>query len=339
MGRTAIKKRGSVRSGAPSVPVPTALAIVGWALVGAALLGALERHVWLGALFGELGLHLTLLSGLTMLIALFRRSFLLAGGLALLVVWFGWPLFSFVRAMRPTPQAGPVLRVATAHLAGAALDPSALSGFLARERPDALALTGVVPSPELDDKLGSYSVLREPGVDATVLLLVQSALAVASGHGPRTPPRERREGPRPRLAVRAGRCQAHLAAIALPSITAYGDRTERTRAITDLERAEPPPRSIWLGHLGSRAEAHDLDVLMHEHGLRDGRFGHGRLPTTPAALGPLGFPRSDVLVQGWIAVRSLEAEPPLVPGADRTLLAVLELTEPRCRFARATPSE
>jgi hypothetical protein len=46
-----------------------------------------------------------------------------------------------------------------------------------------------------------------------------------------------------------------------------------------------------------------------------------------------------VLVHGWISVREVSALPPLVDGADRTVSAVLELTEPRCRFDRASATE
>jgi len=330
--RAAAPSAAAGRSGYVALTrVPRALAILSWTLVGAALLGALERRVWLGALIGELGLHLALVGLITALVALARRALLVAAGLLVLVAWFGWPLTGFMRATRPTPQAGPILRVATAHLAGAPLDARALASFLARERPDALALTGVVDAPPLADALESYTVVRERGADEpSQLLIVQAALAVP-GRG--------RASPRPHVAVRAGRCQAQLATLSLPTITAHGELPAREQAIAALARAEPPARSIWLGHLGSRAEAHDLTPLLQKHGLRDARLGHGRLATTPAALGPLGFPRSDVLVQGWISVRSMTAEPPLVAGADRTLLAVLELTEPRCRSERAAPTE
>jgi hypothetical protein len=252
---------------------------------------------------------------------------LAAVALAGLALLFALPLFPFYRTTRPTPQAGPILRVASAHLAGEELTTEALATWLARERPDAMALTG------LRSDLGqanfeSYRVARSS--DLRSLLLVQSALAV--------PQRETLRGHASML-VRAGRCQARVVTVELPAIAAYTELDTRERQIESARALKSAPRSVWLGQLGSRAEAHDLQAFFAEHQLRDARIGHGRLATAPASLGPLGFPLSHVLVHGWISVREVSVAPALADGAHRVLTAVLELTEPRCRFSRDAPPE
>jgi len=80
-------------------------------------------------------------------------------------------------------------------------------------------------------------------------------------------------------------------------------------------------------------------MVIAAHALRDARLGHGRLATGPSALGVLGFPLTDVLVHGWISVRDVAVKDPIVNGAQRTVSAVLELTEPRCRFTPSDPLE
>jgi hypothetical protein len=82
-----------------------------------------------------------------------------------------------------------------------------------------------------------------------------------------------------------------------------------------------------------------MHELLARQGLRDARLGHGRMASLPGALGFLGVPRMHVLVHGWISVRDLMTRPAIAAGAQRGLTAVLELTEPRCRFDRSTPSE
>jgi len=162
------------------------------------------------------------------------------------------------------------------------------------------------------------------------ILLVQSALVVPV-----------REHPveHPVLTVRAGHCQARTVGLELPPLGAYTALDARARAIQRVTAWKSTPRSIWLGHLGSRAEAHDLSPWIAAHALRDARLGHGRLATGPSALGVLGFPLTDVLVHGWISVRDVAVKEPIVNGAQRTVSAVLELTEPRCRFTPGDPLE
>src|SRR5690606_28355476 len=143
------------------------------------------------------------------------------------------------------------------------------------------------------------------------------------------------EAAHPTRTLRAGRCGARMVAVELPRLTAYTELTARARAIRALDGTASAPRSVWLGHFGSRADAHDLAPFRAHHALRDGRRGHGRTATAPSALGWLGFPLSYVLVHGWIGVRALSADEPLVNGAHRTVRATLELTEPRCRAGDA----
>jgi len=64
-----------------------------------------------------------------------------------------------------------------------------------------------------------------------------------------------------------------------------------------------------------------------------------RLASAPATLGAFGFPLAHVLVHGWISVRDVMTQPANATATQRSLLAVLELTEPQCRFDRASRSE
>lgn len=291
----------------------------------AALLALLAPYVWLGALMRELAFQLALLTTLTGCVAVFRRAWLAALALFALALSFAAPLAPLYRKTRPTPAAGPIMRVATAHLAGARLELATLSGWLARAQPDALALTGLTESASFGPRVGTYRVVRGTA-ELRTLLLVQSALVV---------PGRERSGPYPTQAVRAGRCQARLVAVELPPIAAYAALETRARAISALTDISSTPRSVWFGHFGSRADAHDLSEFRAHHALRDGRLGHGRAATAPSVLGALGFPLSHVLVHGWMRVRDLTVGEPLVDGAQRTLIAVVELTEARCRFTRS----
>jgi hypothetical protein len=302
------------------LPLPGALLVV-WSV------GLLEPWLYLGALVGELGFQLALAALAGVVWALVQRSFAAAAALAVVAALFARPLLPFYRSTLPTPQSGPLLRVASANLNGAPLTPEALSAWLARERPDAVALTGLrsdLGQPSFE----SYRVARSS--DQRSLLLVQSALAV--------PHRETLRG-HASILVRAGRCQARVVTLELPALTAYGELEARARLTHDARALHSAPRSVWLGQLGSRAQAHDLQPFFAAHQLRDARIGHGRLATSPASLGPLGFPLTHVLVHGWISVRELRVVPPVVEGADRALSAVLELTEPRCRSAHPDPQE
>jgi hypothetical protein len=318
------KKKGAQRS---VLALKNQLAIAG-AVATVAVLSLLEPYVWIGALLNELGFQLAICAAIGALVAVVRRAFVVCAALLLLVVLFVWPLVPLYRVTKPTPQAGPLLRVATAHVAGSALDLHKLETWLGRERPDAMVITGL-----REDvgtlRLGAYRVARG-NADLRTLLLVQTALVV---------PFREKAGPHPVVTVRAGRCQARAVGLELPPLAAYTALEARERAITSVKQLRSAPRSLWLGHLGSRAEAHDLAPFIAEHALRDGRLGHGRLATAPGGLGALGFPLSDVLVHGWISVREVDVKPPLVDGAHRTLTAVLELTEARCRSNRAAPLE
>ncbi|HEY6881309.1 MAG TPA: hypothetical protein VI299_24955 [Polyangiales bacterium] len=302
------------------LPLPAALLAL-W------LIGLLEPWLYLGALVRELGFHLLLVAAACALWAAGRRHYVAALVLSGVGALFALPWLPFYRSTRPTPQSGPVLRVASAHLASAELTTHALADWLARVRPDALALTGLRSELGQADFEG-FRVAR--GRDPRSLLLVRSELALAQ--------REALRGNASQL-LRAGRCRARIVTLELPAIAAYADLDRRAREIAAARAIPSAPRSVWLGQLGSRADAHDLAPFISDHQLRDARIGHGRLATAPGSLGPLGFPLSHILVHGWISVREVALAPPLAPGADRVLTASLELTEPRCREALEFPHE
>ncbi len=315
--------------------------VLAWSFTGAAVVGALDRYLWIGALVRELGFHLAWTAMLGAAFALARRAWLPAASLSGLALLFAVPLAPLYRPTRPTPEAGPLLRVATAHLSGAEFGENALRSWLARTRPDAVALSGlkqmrnfgesfdVTPRGRASAPVGSYRVVRGRA-DLHLLLLVKSALAV---------PARENNAERASATLRIGRCALRVVAVELPTLAAYTARDARKRAIAELAKLPRAARSVWLGQLGSRPEAHDLTPLTQPHELRDGRHGHGRFATAPGSLAWFGFPLSHLLVHGWLRVRDLAADRPFAPGAQRTLHATVELTEPPCRFARDTRHE
>jgi hypothetical protein len=290
-----------------------------WPPLGLWALGLLEPYVWLGALTAELSLQLGLASLLAAVAALLFRRWLRAGAWlsgALLLLAPSWAL---VRPARRTPEQGPLLRVAQAHLDRARLGRRELLAWLQRNPLEVLSLTGVASESlaELSRPIDGFSVAARPR-SARALLLVSSQLL-----------------PRPPAAasatLRIGRCELELTQIQLPRLSARSELSTRERQLRVLTAADKKRRSLYIGHLGSRSGAHDLQAWLAAHGLRDARLAQGLLATAPAALGDLGLPLDHVLVHGWIGVRSAATGDPLVAGAHRTLRATLELTEPRCR--------
>lgn len=290
-----------------------------WPPLGLWLLARLEPYVWLGALTAEVWLQLGLASALAALGALLWRRWLRAiawfSGAALLLA----PGWAFVYPARRMPALGALLHVAQAHLDGNRLARAALLPWLQRAGVDVLSLTGVPTEAvaELTRPISGYSLAARPHT-ARALLLVRTRLL-----------------PRPARAASAtlhvARCDLELVQIQLPGLSERAELATRERQLRALAAADKQRRSLYVGHLGSRSGAHDLQPWMAAHGLRDARLGQGLLATAPAELGALGLPRDHVLVHGWIGVRSAWVDAPLGPGAHRTFHAMLELTERRCR--------
>jgi hypothetical protein len=290
-----------------------------WPPLALWLLVKLEPYVWLGALAAEAWLQLGLLSLLAALGALLLRRWLRAGAWLASAVLLLAPGWAFVYPARRTPEQGALLHVAQAHLDGAPLARSALLSWLQRARVDVLSLTGVPATDlaELTRPITGYSVAARLHA-ARSLLLVRAQLL---------PRREAAAS----ATLRVARCELELVQIQLPPLSARTELATRERQLRVLAAADKKRRSLYVGHLGSRSGAHDLQPWLVAHGLRDARLGQGLLATAPAQLGELGLPRDHVLVHGWIGVRGASVEQPLVQGAHRTFRATLELTEPRCR--------
>lgn len=293
----------------------------GWALAPVVIwaLGQLDAYVWLGALIAELHLHLAL--GLVVAggAALALRRWVRATAWLLCALLFCVPLWPVWRPMHQTPFAGgATIEVAQSELAGAALSPAQLAAWLGRNRYDVVSVTGLRPTQraQLVPAAHGYSVRR--GLSPGALLLARTTL---------TP----RLKPGAELSLDVGHCQLEVEQLILPSLLSPSAATPRSALLRSLVAARPGKRSLYLGSLGSRSAAADLQPLLRELGLRDVRSGHGRLATGPGNLGPLGLPLDHILVHGWIAVVDAEVADPLVPGAHRTLRAKLQLTEPRCR--------
>lgn len=304
---------------------PTPLWGVAGGVLALALIAELEAYVWLGAWAGELGLHLLLFAlGVAVVCAVRRAWVALAATLAACLLLTA-PLWPLLRGTRPTPAGGPSLRVWVGRLNEPSLSPAQLLSQLVPQRIELAALTA--PSAEalapLSTRLRGYTTVRSGEGTAPGLLLVKDGL-LAKGAPVRTSPQAQAQ-------LQLGRCRLGARVVNLPSLLSYGALDARAEAIAGLGKEKPLARSVWLGHFGSRAEAADLSAVLSTHGLRDGRAGHGRMATTPAALGMLGLPRDHVLVHGWLRTTAMDVKDAPAPGAHRALTATLELTESRCR--------
>jgi hypothetical protein len=286
----------------------------------------LESLVWLGAFTAELGAHLFALSLLTLAVALAAREWFAIGCAFVACVLFAGPLAPLYRAVKPTPEYGPLVRVAHVHVSGQPVSPTVLSTWLGSNRADVAALTGVRPEDAraLAATHAGFRVHTRFGAAGTAQLLMVRETMQAQLKSPDT-----------NLLsswVKVGHCNVRAVVVDLPSRLSVRDLTERTREITALTATHSMARSVWLGHLGSRAEASDLARLEHDMELRDSRRGQGRLPTAPVSLGDFGLPVDHILVHGWLGVRARSVDDEgLSALTHRAVRATLELTEPRCR--------
>jgi hypothetical protein len=289
--------------------LPSVLALVALSL--------LDEYVWIGALLSELAFHISLLSLVFAFAFALRRRFARAVLFAACALFFAQGALAQVRETRPTPLHGPTLRLAQAHAAGTGPSVAQVGRFLAARSMDVLSLTGLSASQgrRLAQISGDYhGVADEP----SRLLFIKRALALPT---------------RPQGAplVRLGRCSLELVQVELPTLFSSARSSERKQRIARLTQTGREARRVYLGSFGSASDAADLSPLRGSLELRDARLGHGRLATVPDALGPLfGLPVDHILMHGWILAREASSEAPLASGMHRTLIATLELTEPRC---------
>jgi hypothetical protein len=291
-----------------------------------ALLSLLESLVWLGALAAELGAHLFAITVVVLAVALAVRDLVAAGSAFVACVLFAGPLAPLYRAVKPTPQYGPLVRVAQVHVDAQPVSPTLLSAWLGSGRADAAALTGVRPEDAraLGPTLAGFRVHTRFGPAGTAQLLMVRDSMQAHLKSP--------DANLLSSLVKVGRCNVRAVVVDLPSRLSVRHLTERQREIAALASTHAMARSVWLGHFGSRAEASDLAKLEHDMELRDSRHGEGRLPTAPASLGALGLPVDHILVHGWLGVRARSVDDQgLSALTHRAVRATLELTEPRCR--------
>lgn len=293
----------------------------GWALAPFAvwLLGQLEAQVWLGALVAELHFQLGLSLLLAALVACSMRRWLRGSAWLLCGLLFFAPLWPVWRPVHQTSLEGaPSLRVAQCQLAGAALSAAQLASWLGQNRFDVVSLGGLVPRQRKQLGQGSFGYLASPGHGPDGLLFVRTSALP-----------KRRSGSH--VSLRVGHCDLDISQVDTPSLLTPSATRLRGTQLRELLAEQQHKRSLYVGTLGSRSAAHDLQSFMAKQGLRDVRLGHGRLATAPGVLGALGLPVDQVLVRGWIAVTDADVSAPIVPGAHRTLHATLQLTEPRCR--------
>jgi len=283
------------------------------------MLGQLESRIWLGALTAELHFQLALALLLAALVAGGLKRWLRSAAWLVCSLLFFLPLWPVWRSVHLTPfKGGPTLRVAQAHLAGAALTAAQLASWLGQSRFDVVSTTGLGAAQRhlLGKGVVGYSTL--PGHEPDALLFARDTLA----------PRRR---PDAHVSLRVGHCDLDITQVNAASLLSPSAARTRSRQMRALLASDERKRSLYIGTLGSRSAAQDLSAFMAKQGLRDVRLGHGRLATGPALLGPLGLPLDQILVRGWIAVANADVSPAMVPGAHRTLYATLQLTEPRCR--------
>jgi len=285
-----------------------------------ALLGWAESIVWIGAIVREFGALIGTVALLLGAGAVVSRRALPAGLLltASLIAWFpSWPL---IRAVRLSPEKGPVLHVAEASLDGTEVAEKRVRSLAQSAQIDLVAIVGATDRSlhVLDAALPHMPHrARHLGTDRRQAVWSRLPLRGVSGA--------------PLMRVRVGKCDVQVVIPSLAPLTAAARKAERARELHALEAIADSARAVWLGALGSRPQAADLSRLMAKQRLRDSRLGHGLLATTPGYLGPLGQATDHVLVRGWIAVRERRVHEPLGDGAHATLTSTLELTDPRCR--------
>jgi hypothetical protein len=299
-----------------------------WLVAGAlgllALLSLAERQVWVGALLAELRPWLFLLALATVASFTLMGERIAASASAALGVALAISLAPVYRSTRPTPQAGPLLRVAHVHAAGEPFGRAALGSWLAQlGHVDVVAVSGLrAADAALPTALSGFAV-HPPATPGAPALFVAARAA-----GVRFPDDL---GPLSNVSLAIGACRVRVVAIDVPSRFDRKASTARAAQLASLERLPPIVRSVWLGHLGSRVDASDVAGLLSAQQLRDSRRSHGLMATAPASLGALGVPLDHVLVHGWVGVRDRSVEAAAAPGTHRTVRATLELTEPRCR--------
>ncbi|MFT3927554.1 MAG: hypothetical protein QM778_33790 [Myxococcales bacterium] len=302
-----------------------------WAVLGclcAAGLGRLGGMFWLGTVMEELGFQLCLVAlGLGVYAAL-RRAWLALAVCVLLVISWGLPALSLARSTRPTPSSGPTLRVLGAHLGAATLTPAELLTELVSHKVNLAVLSAndgaALTSLRAEDTLRNYRVIHGPVPGSTWALFVRRELLEPAG------PR-RAKAPRSVAQLKINRCELSVQPLSVPSVFTYGVRDARSQRLRGLQKRTSDARSIWLGQLGSAPSTADVQAVTRAQDLRDGRVGYGRMPSTPASLGPLGLPHEHLLLRGWLRVTAMSMDEPLAPQAQRTLRATLELTEPACQ--------
>lgn len=305
------------------------------ALGVATLLGQFDRAIWLGSVAQEFGFLLFLVAVCAAGFAAYRRAIpALLGSLAIVVAW-ALPLVPLLRDTRPTPQNGPTLRVASSHLTTASLSPSDLVTFLVSNKVEVGLLTAdhLTQLTELAKGLPGYQSHHELSPQGPWVLFVKKALASPLSRS-QARDTEKPSTRRDALRVRVSGCDIHVQPLNVVSLLSYRQRSARTQALKALSARPKHPRSLWLGHLGSSPKAADVQPLLSGLDLRDGRSGHGRIATYPAFLYGLGFPHDALLLQGWLRVTDLRADPPLEKGAHRTLRATIEITDSSCKAAQ-----
>jgi hypothetical protein len=286
------------------------------AVAAAVALSLLDAYVWIGALLSELAFPTALVALALALFYALKWQFARTALLFACALFFVRGSLPFLRSTRPTPEHGPTLRIVQLHAAEAPLSAAGVARFLAQTNADVASLTGLR---EQDRALAREHAgyVHIASAERGSKLLVKNALHVSPHLGPGT-------------YVRLGRCNVEIVQVDLPSLFLPMALNERRRRIAQLAHASRQPRRIYVGHFGSDSSAADLAPLRENEEIRDARLGHGRLATVPDLLGPLGLPVDQILLHGWILARSVDSGPPLADGMHRTLMATLELTEPRC---------
>jgi hypothetical protein len=299
-----------------------------WCVAGllfAAVLARFAGGLWLGGVLRELDVQLCVLGLLLGAVAVFQRAWPALVACSALVLTLGAPPVLLARSTRPTPSTGPTLRVLGAHLGTSIPSAAELLTELVSGKTDLAVITSDSSDPlgplAKGDTLRNYRTLHGAPQAPWVLLIRKELLLTPKGRATRP------GGAR----IQVGACDLGVHPLAVPSLFVHGQRDVRGKRLLALRTLGREKRSLWLGQLGSSPGASDTRSLLDAQELRDGRLGYGRMPSWPSALGHLGVPLEHLLVHGWLRVSAFTMDSPLAAGAQRTLRATLELTEPACR--------
>jgi endonuclease/exonuclease/phosphatase (EEP) superfamily protein YafD len=303
-------------------------AAAGLGLLALTLFSFAAAGTWLGELTTHFRPHLAALGLAVALGAIGLRSGIGAAAAGVAVALNLLPLLPYAAPWRAVAEAAPQgvpLRVLTLNLRHEHADPDKVRALVARERPDLVALSEILPehAPLLESLREQLPTVLRPertGAFEVVLLTRWEASEVEidrSAHS-RLPVTRL-------LLCREGVCVRVVALHAARPLEQWGRlRAAQFEVLARLARGDG--RVIALGDLNCTPWSPAFAALLRAGGLADSALGRGIVGTWISRLPVLGLPIDHVLVGAAVGVRERRVGEDV--GSDHLpLLADLVLTE------------